>query len=172
MNLSRTTRQRRTSSSGKRKAGMSLVETMMGSVVMTMVFAGVFSGLGQANMMANRARNQHFSNQILKLETQYLKSLTWDEVDNLSSANYTTGDASDSASAKYFLKTTRGFYKGEIPMSDLRLDAAVDDNPGLNNRKEVTLTLEWKEIDGREVKRTVSITLSEHGATEHYVPAF
>ncbi len=161
---------------------MSLVETMMGSVVMTFVFAGVFSGLAQANMMANRARNQHFANQILKLETQHLKTLGWDDIasNNTSLTSVTgsgssaktwgTGGVGDSSSAKYFVSTIRGFYDDEIPMADLQLVADV--GAVSNNQREITLTLKWKEINGRNVERTVSVTLSEFGATDSYVPVF
>lgn len=151
-----------------RNAGFSLIETMMGSMVMTMVLAGSFSALSQGVDMANRARNEQFADRILNNEVQYLRTLSWNEI-NQSNIDGLEAKPYSHAETVSFLSGTREYFDGNVPLRDLKLD--VDHTSSHSStRKHIELTLTWKEISGRDMSRTVTFSYSKNGIYDSYCP--
>jgi len=63
--------------------GYSLVEMMVGSVVLAMVMAGSFSGMGQAFILNEYVSDTNIIGQVLTSEMEELQSLQWADLDNL-----------------------------------------------------------------------------------------
>ncbi len=151
-----------------RKVGFSLVEVMMGSLVMTLVLAGSFSALSQGIDMSNRARNEQLADRLLNNEIQYLRTLSWDLIDrtNIDELSDKTYNESETHS---FFKSTRGYFDGDIPMRNLRLEADFSKTHS-NSRKNIDLTLTWLEINGREMSRTVTFIYNKDGVYDSFCP--
>ena len=158
------------SSKGKRSknAGFSLVEVMMGSLVMTLVLAGSFSALSQGIDMSNRARNEQLADRLLNNEIQYLRTLSWDRIDSSNIDGLRDTHYSESETLSFF-KSTRGYFDGNIPMRNLQLEADFSKTHS-NTRKNIDLTLTWLEINGREMSRTVTFIYSRDGVYDSFCP--
>lgn len=157
-------------SKGKRSrnAGFSLVEVMMGSLVMTLVLAGSFSALSQGIDMSNRARNEQLADRLLNNEIQYLRTLSWDRIDSSNIDGLRDTHYSESETLSFF-KSTRGYFDGNIPMRNLQLEADFSKTHS-NTRKNIDLTLTWLEINGREMSRTVTFIYSRDGVYDSFCP--
>ena len=151
-----------------RKAGFSLIETMMGSMVMTMVLAGSFTALSRGVDLANQARSEQFADRLLNNEISYLRTLSWEDIDS-SNVDGLRDKTYTEAQTLAFFKTTRGFVDADIPMRDLQL--TVDFNKTHSgSRKHIELTLDWKEINGRSMTRTATFSYSKDGINDSFCP--
>jgi len=169
----------KTAEGQKKKSGFSLVETMMGSIVMTMVLAGSFSALSQGMQMASQARGEQFADQLLDNEIQYLQTLSWfsfatvnkvydsDGVLLLEEKQYTHSETEG-------LFNSRDYFKGDIPLRDmtLKVNSLNEFDGTFKERKLLTLTLEWKDIDGKSMSRDVEFIYSKDGIFDSPVPQF
>lgn len=176
-----------------RKGGFSLVETMMGSVVMTMVLAGAFSALSQGSQLANRARNEQMVDQLLKNEVQFLKTLAFDSFDTvdrvfvpgsttqlyLAETSFTVAETEKLFTGQTFTKSVGGttltfvgrpFFQGEFPLIDAQLSVVSTnyDNNDPTERKELVYTLTWKEVDGRVMTREVEFLFCKNGIFDSF----
>lgn len=155
--------------SRNRKRGFSLIETMMGSVVMTMVLAGSFTALSRGIDLANQARSEQFADRLLSNEISHLRTLTWDDIDssNIGGLMEKTYSSSDTLT---FFKSTRGYIDNDVPMRNLQL--AVDfSKTHSGSRKHIELTLNWEEINGRDMTRITTFSYSRDGINDSFCPA-
>jgi Tfp pilus assembly protein PilV len=151
-----------------KKSGYSLMEVMVGSMVMTLVLTGSFSALSQGVDMSNRARNEQFADRLLNNEIQYLRTLSWKDIeDNSDIADLDEKTYSHSETLSFF--KSRGYVEGDIPMRNLQLDADFTKSHG-NSRQNIELTLSWQEINGRSMSRTVTFIYSRDGIYDSFCP--
>ena len=171
--------QNRSKKQARKKAGFSLVETMMGSVVMTLVLAGSFSALSQGAQMAGQARSEQFVDQLIHNELQYLKTLNWSSFDRQNNrvydaelSNIILREQTYSVADTESLFQGRSYFQGSIPVRDLSLNFNYrSDGSGDSERKTLTFTFTWKEIDGRDMSRTVEFVYCKNGVHDSFVPA-
>lgn len=146
-------------------------------MVMTMVLAGAFSALSQGMQMSSQARGEQFADRILTSEVSFLQTLNWSSfsqvnkvVDGsgallLEERHYTNAETMD-------LLANRGYFAGDIPLRNMRLKVdSINQFPGTSyERKLLTLTLSWNDIDGRNMSREVEFIFSKDGIYDSNVP--
>ncbi|MGJ3243818.1 MAG: hypothetical protein ACFE0O_12820 [Opitutales bacterium] len=145
----------------KARSGFSLFETVMGTAVMSLVLAGVFSGLTQAAHLTDRARSEQFVTQVLQNEIVELKAESWNTISSLSSVTYDYRDT-QSHLEKYFTDP--------VPVLNLTYNRSVESlNAGKQRR--ITIEMEWVTMAGQKLSREIAFTYTQGGVYDAYTTA-
>ncbi|MGJ8639484.1 MAG: type IV pilus modification PilV family protein [Opitutaceae bacterium] len=143
------------------KAGFSLIEMIIGMFVMSLVITGGLLGLGQANLLSEKANKQSIADFLLRVETERIRGMSWSELEALSTriASYEKTNANKSYSVMQSISTD--------DLSKVGLEAALRtaDMTAWNARgkKVFHLSLNWDDQTGREHVETRVIVITEGG---------
>lgn len=68
---------------GKKSSGYTLVEVIIASYILTVVFAALFGAIGQGMNMVEYSRDLTRVSQILQSEMEELRTLNWEELEDM-----------------------------------------------------------------------------------------
>ncbi len=139
--------------SNSNNSGFTLIELTIGMGVLTLVLATMFSALTQSISTKERAKSLTFAHQAMQLELMELQSLSWSEVEALSSTTL-------SLSANF----------PEVPLRNPSFTRSVTDPNAVT--RNVTLTLSWEDREGRIHSRELSTQLVKGGLYDYQTQAY
>ena len=137
---------------GRKQGGFSLVESMMGATVLTLVLAGCFSGLGQALSISENVKSYNFATQLLQSEMETVRALQWGEVNSLGNGSFDP--------TKYF---------SNIPLRDYSCRRLISNKS--SDQKEIRLIVTWKDMNGISHSREYVSYYSKGGLNDYYYRA-
>jgi len=137
---------------GREQRGFSLVESMMGATVLTLVLAGCFSGLGQALLISENVKSYNFAAQLLQSEMETVRALQWGEVNSLGNGSFDP--------TKYF---------SNVPLRDYSCQRLISNKS--SDQKEIRLIVTWMDLKGISHSREYVSYYTKGGLSDYYYRA-
>lgn len=64
-----------------KKSGMTLVEVMISTTLMAVIFMGAFGALNQGFQVLEKSRDMTLINQLMQSEIESMRSMSWEDID-------------------------------------------------------------------------------------------
>ena len=129
----------------RRNRGFTLVELMIGMLALTIVFAGLFSGLGQATVMADNVRSKDFVNQLLQVEMEDVLQQSWTELCSLEPNT----------------EFSPGTYFSYVPLRGYTCDRSIEELG--SSQRVIRLRVTWTDLKGMMHDRELVTFYAENG---------
>lgn len=147
------------------KRGFTLVEVMMGGLVLVTLFITALGALQQGFSMLDTARNTTLAAQVIQSEIEDLRLQPWAKISD-------PDIISDSGPID--LKDSIGKYldeaEGEALAARLSATRTIVDVPDrASNLKRVTITVSWSDYLGRHHTRSYETLLGHFGLSDYFV---
>lgn len=138
----------------RKKEGFTLIELMLGLMILTMAVAGIFSVLTHGMRMAENARDLTRVSQILQSEMENLRSMNWSDYEALvgSKSFHPESRFTDEFEGRYEL--TRNLM------------------PWRSSQYLVFLTAKWSDNLGHDHERRYLTVFTENGLNDYYYRSF
>lgn len=153
---------RKSSTKAKPSQGFTLVEVMIASVVLVMIFLSTLDALQQGFKMIDTARNTTIAGQIIQSEIEDLRLKPWASLTALPA----TTELDIAQSIGQGLASEEGAALARR-FSASRVIADVTDRA--NNLKRITLTVTWADTSGATHTRSYETLFSHFGLSDYFV---
>ncbi len=135
-------------------AGSSLIEVMIGSMILGLVFGGSFSSIGQGFKVVSNSRDYSLSAQILQSEMENLRSMNWVELGALPTISVFAPD----------------FEFGSETLDRFACQRFITLRK--TDQKEVSLVVSWKDHRGAFHKKAYLTFITKEGLNDFYYRSF